>query len=474
MPLSPNTSMAITRGTSARTVSPTPSENNCQCFGWDNTATPMPKEAHEVTPTPQPARTSSPASVIEISMDDFPLSRPRPRPSPLWLNPALRASPPSLRPMRDNDDPFLAADTIRAVAASLSLPTMMDQTMAKALSSCRLAAGAGSLSKHLCTNSVGPASPAPYTAVAVTPLAAPAVVPAAAHCCPCCRTDHYPHCHGYCCPPLLPCLWLTADGLPPHGLYTLTPAGGFPTIVFSPEQLLHGIPVELIRMYDNVAHPKFFIAVSSGNANIPDHLAQTIVDNHIISSTSITLFPFPTTCLANVARDLIRTTIAANNEFTQFVQTHWDALGPQVSVGEASTTFLHLSRCVASSSLSMTPTPSHGASLLTPPPMTRGFCCRICPSIDHLTPLCPLPGIPGWLSPTPATIAVLEEASHQVAAKVWEQMHPNTFNDAGGSSLRPGNGHNQGSSSAKPRRDAKGKRGDFKGKGKHHEHNDYF
>jgi hypothetical protein len=132
-------------------------------------------------------------------------------------------------------------------------------------------------------------------------------------------------------------LWLTADGLPPRGSYTPTPAGGFPAIVSSPEQLLHGVPVELIRMYDEVAHPKFFIVVSGGNgavlrthglirdaigsfinidradftlgtlptaangtssslwlvADIPDHLAQAIVDNRIISSTSITIFPLP-------------------------------------------------------------------------------------------------------------------------------------------------------------------------------------
>ncbi|KAJ7912814.1 hypothetical protein B0H13DRAFT_2005964 [Mycena leptocephala] len=359
-------------------------------------------------------------------------------------------------------------------------------------------------------------------------------------------------------------LWLTADGLPPRGSYTPTPAGGFPAIVSSPEQLLHGVPVDLIRMYDEVAHPKFFIVVSGGNgavlrthglirdaiggfinidradftlgtpptaangtssslwlvADIPDHLAQAIVDNRIISSTSITLFPLPydlpiigfvgvfagftlpnTGAGANMARDLIRTTIAANNEIAQFVQTHRDALGPQVSAGEAWTTFL-ASVTVHGIVLLVNDTNTVAWRLFVDPPtngrefwgqlrrlfgklqimtalygtarLQRAFRCRICPSIDHPTPLCPLPTIPGWLGPTPATIAALEDASRQAAAKAREQMRPNTLNDAGGSSSRPGNGRNQGSSSAKPRGDAKGKRGDFKGKGKRRERDDYF
>jgi hypothetical protein len=322
--------------------------------------------------------------------------------------------------------------------------------------------------------------------------------------------------------------------------------------------------VELIRMYDEVAHPKFFIVVSGGNgavlrthglirdaigsfinidradftlgtlptaangtssplwlvADIPDHLAQAIVDNWIISSTSITIFPLlynlpiigfvgvfagftlPNTGAgAHMARDLICTAIVANNEITQFVQTHRDALGPQVSAGEVWTTFL-ASITVHGIVLLVNNTNTVAWHLFVDPPtnerefwgqlrrlfgklqvmtalygtarLQRAFRCRICPSIDHPTPLCPLPNIPGWLGPTPATIAALEEASCQAAAKAREQMHPNTLNDAGGSSSHPGNSRNQGSSSAKPRGDAKGKRGDFKGKGKRRERDDCF
>ncbi|KAJ7809435.1 hypothetical protein B0H13DRAFT_2385250 [Mycena leptocephala] len=326
-----------------------------------------------------------------------------------------------------------------------------------------------------------------------------------------------------------------------------TPAGGFPAIASLPEQLLHGIPAELIRMYDEVAHPKFFIVVSGGNgavlrthglihdaiggfinidradfilgtpptaangtslslwlvADIPDHLAQAIIDNRIISS--ITLFPLPynlpiigfvvvfagftlpnTGAGANMARDLIHTVIAANNEITQFVQTHWDALGPQVSAGEVWTTFL-ASVTVHGIVLLVNDTNTVAWRLFVDPPTNECYDGSLRHSTSparfplphlpiHRPPdsLCPLPNIPGWLGPTPTTIAALEDASRQAAAKAREQMRPNTLNDAGVSSSRPGNGHNQGSSSTKPRGDAKGKRGDFKGKGKRRERDDYF
>jgi hypothetical protein len=46
-------------------------------------------------------------------------------------------------------------------------------------------------------------------------------------------------------------------------------------------------------------------------------------------------FTLPNTGMgANTAWDLIGTTIEANNEIVQFVQTHRDAFGPQVSSGE--------------------------------------------------------------------------------------------------------------------------------------------
>ncbi|KAJ7894154.1 hypothetical protein B0H13DRAFT_2276515 [Mycena leptocephala] len=171
--------MAITRGTSARTASPTPSENSdmyyedsnnryaslspvpsqtADVIGWDSDATPAPGELNDDTPTPQLARASSPASVVEISPDEFP---PLPAPTPATITKARtkaskaskgkgkgKAAPVAAEaPTNDDDDPFLAAATAQAVAASLGLPTPMDHATAGASSSRRPAAGAGSPSK---------------------------------------------------------------------------------------------------------------------------------------------------------------------------------------------------------------------------------------------------------------------------------------------------------------------------------------
>ncbi|KAJ7703628.1 hypothetical protein B0H17DRAFT_1194133 [Mycena rosella] len=103
------------------------------------------------------------------------------------------------------------------------------------------------------------------------------------------------------------------------------------------------------------------------------------------------------------------------------------------------------------------------------------FRCHICPSINHPTPLCLLPDTPGWLGSTLATIAALEDLSHAAAAKAQEQMCLNTFATAGGSNSGVGKGRGQGGPNKKPHGDGKGKKGNnFKGKGKHCEHDDFF
>ncbi|KAJ6609112.1 hypothetical protein B0H10DRAFT_2226199 [Mycena sp. CBHHK59/15] len=148
--------MAIPRGTSARTASPTPSENSdmyygdfnrytslspvpsqtADMFGWDSNVTSAPGAHHDDTPTPQPARVPSPASVVEISRDKFPPLAPTPA---TMTKPRTKAGKASkgkgkakAAPVAaeehtsDNDDPFLAAATAHAIAASLGLPTPMD------------------------------------------------------------------------------------------------------------------------------------------------------------------------------------------------------------------------------------------------------------------------------------------------------------------------------------------------------------
>ncbi|KAJ7751854.1 hypothetical protein B0H14DRAFT_2635893 [Mycena olivaceomarginata] len=207
-------------------------------------------------------------------------------------------------------------------------------------------------------------------------------------------------------------------------------------------------------------------------------------------------FTLPNTVMgANTARDLIGTAVQGNNEISQFVQTHRDAFGPQVSSGEAWGMFLASITVhgivLISLGASMSPPTNncdswsqlrrlfsklrimmalHGTAQLQ-----RAFQCRICPAIDHPTPLCLLPDLPGWLGPTPATIATLEDASRAAASKAQEQMCLNAAEGASGSNSHSGAGRGQGSFDGKARRGGKAKRGgDFKGKGKHCEHDDFL
>ncbi|KAJ7793118.1 hypothetical protein B0H14DRAFT_2623194 [Mycena olivaceomarginata] len=286
----------------------------------------------------------------------------------------------------------------------------------------------------------------------------------------------------------------------------------------------HGLIREAIGSYLNIDPIAFTLGTpptaANGTspsvwlaANIPDHLAQAIIDAPILSSTSITLFAFPynmpivgfvgifsgftlpnTIDGANLARDLIRTAIRADNKIAQFVQTHRDVFGPQVSAGQAWETFLTSVSVISivlivndtntiAWRLHVTPLTSSRdhwsqlcclfgklhimTALFGMARLQRALWCRICPSIDHPTPLCLLPSLPGWLGPTPTTIATLKDASRAAASKAQDQMRPNPPAGAGGSNTHPGNGNGrgQGQSDTKPHKDGKGKKGgDFKGK----------
>ncbi|KAJ7209241.1 hypothetical protein GGX14DRAFT_632480 [Mycena pura] len=93
--------MAITRSSSVQSSSPTPSENSdlyykdfdgdtpspapsqtADAFGWESEGTPVPTDPREVTPTPQVARTPSPASVVEITAEEFLALSLSPAPAP--------------------------------------------------------------------------------------------------------------------------------------------------------------------------------------------------------------------------------------------------------------------------------------------------------------------------------------------------------------------------------------------------------
>ncbi|KAJ7203482.1 hypothetical protein B0H12DRAFT_1243765 [Mycena haematopus] len=615
--------------------SPAPSET-ADLFGWASDASAY-QDSRDVTPTPQPARASSPASVVEISPEEFP---PLAAPAPATVTKArakankgkgkAKTAPvvepaPEPAPTEVRNDPFLAADIARATAASLGLTISMGHSTEDASSSRRPAAGPGSPAKRLRSNTAGEAAPPPFTlapfataastaagAVVAAPpppvvgppvtaassspitspfltpvAAAPGVAPSVAHVAapPAVQVAAQAIAQTYAAaaapqvvvaavapvvaaaapaPDAPAPLWLTADGLPPRGSYTPTPVGGFPNIVYSPERLLQGVPTNLQEMYEEVAHPKFFLLVSGGNgavmkthglireaignfinidptaftlgtpptaadgtspviwlaAGIQDHLAQAIVDARILSTANITLFSLPYNMPvigfvgvfegftlpnsnegADLARDLLRSVISHSGEIAQFVQTHRDAFGSHVSAEQAWGIFLE-SIAVHGIVLVVNDTNTVAWRLYVSPPtanrdfwsqlrrlfgklqimtalhgtarLRRALHCHICPSIDHPTPLCPLPGLHQWLGPTPATIAALQNASRQAAAKAQEQIRANSFN-AGGSNSRFGDGRNQGPANGKPRRDGKGKRGgDFKGKGKRRERDEFF
>ncbi|KAJ7693071.1 hypothetical protein B0H17DRAFT_1132775 [Mycena rosella] len=563
-------------------VSIAPSET-ANAYGWDSDTSPAPFDSTNDTPTPAARQPSPAASIIEIPGSEFPpLATPTPTTTtkPRAKTSKAKGKKKAATVPVDDEDPFLAADIERAKAESLGL-TPSDHTTGGASSSRRPGAEPGSPPKCQRANTAGDTAPAPFgtatpaatstttdaaqaAAGTSTPVAttasppgtvpsgaattahsnvlttvvstAPAPTPAAPAPMPAPPAASTPPVAGEAyaaaaataaaaapanaAGAALPPMWLTADGLPPRGSYTPTPAGGFHTIIYSPEQLLHGVPPDLTRMYEDVAGHKFFIVVSGGNgavmrthglirqalgdrvnidptsftlgtpptapngtspalwliADIPPQLAQALIDDQVISSSNITLFPIPydmpvigyigvfagftlpnTHAGANAARDLLRTAIAANNEIAQFMQTHRDAFGPQVSAEEAWAAFL-ASIVVRGIVLLINDTNTVTWRLHVNPPtnvrdfwtqlrrlfgklnimtalygtarLQRAFRCHICPSIDHPTPLCPLPGTPGWLGPTHATITALEDVSRAAATRAQEMMRPATF-DAG-------------------------------------------
>ncbi|KAJ6547758.1 hypothetical protein DFH09DRAFT_1320727 [Mycena vulgaris] len=376
--------MAITRNSSARSSSPTPSENSDMYYdnfdntspspapsqtadpiGWESDGTPMPLDPRDATPTPA-MRPSSPGSVVEISREESP---------PLLAEtPATVVKPNATKAVKakkgkgkaevaetaaaeavahtnNADDPFLATDIARATTASLGIQTTTDNTTTGALSSRRLAAAPGSPSKRQHANTAGDAAPATFTPASAQPMISPlilapvlatVVVPATAADAPTptpatvsavaatavavapAAAAAVTRASDVAVPPtfaaavtvpvqpaaatapdqpaavdavLLP-MWLTADGNPPRGSYTPTPAGGFPATIYSPELLLQGVPADLIQMYEAVPFPKFFLLVSGGNGAVmrTHGLICDAIGNFInVDPTSLTLGTPPTT-----------------------------------------------------------------------------------------------------------------------------------------------------------------------------------
>ncbi|KAJ7682190.1 hypothetical protein DFH06DRAFT_1314411 [Mycena polygramma] len=208
--------MVTTRNNSARASSPTPSDSSdmywdvandrispspapsetADAYGWPSDAESVqgPMEthlrSHDSTPTPQTARPSSPASVVEVSGDDFPslvattpatVTKPRAKAGKAKGKGKAKAA--AVAPTAtEDDDPFLAADTAVAIAASLGLTTSQDHATEGASSSRRPAAAPGSPSKRLRSNTAGEAVPSPFSVqvIATAAAAQDVVSPAAA------------------------------------------------------------------------------------------------------------------------------------------------------------------------------------------------------------------------------------------------------------------------------------------------------
>ncbi|KAJ6614055.1 hypothetical protein B0H10DRAFT_2221658 [Mycena sp. CBHHK59/15] len=221
---------------------------------------------------------------------------------------------------RDAEDPFFIADLELATAASLAEQAAPVNATAGASSSHRPDTGPGSPPKRLHANTAGDAAPAPFAVGAAAQVATPAATPAqlvpasatfaqaviaaptaplaaAAPAQPPAAAPAQPVAAA-----ALPPMWLTADGLPPRGSYTPTPAGGFHAIIYSPELLLQGVPPDLIQMYDAVPFPKIFLVVSGGNGAVmrTHGLIRDAIGNYInIDPTGFTLGT-PDTLLAQL------------------------------------------------------------------------------------------------------------------------------------------------------------------------------
>ncbi|KAJ6630376.1 hypothetical protein B0H10DRAFT_2208040 [Mycena sp. CBHHK59/15] len=198
----PTSPMAITRFSSARSSSPTPSENSdmyyedfdhtspspvpsqtMDALGWESDDTPVPTDPRDVTPTPQAARASSPTSVVEISPEDFPMLQ-APAPATVTKPHAAKAAkakkgkekakatgtaaPDAATRTSDADDPLLAEDIARATAASLGLTMSLDDVTAGTSSSRHPAMVPGSPYKRQHANTAGDVAPAPFAPVAAT------------------------------------------------------------------------------------------------------------------------------------------------------------------------------------------------------------------------------------------------------------------------------------------------------------------
>ncbi|KAJ7808177.1 hypothetical protein B0H14DRAFT_3482576 [Mycena olivaceomarginata] len=557
----------------ARTPSPVGSESSDFYYDdpvFDSTFTSPPRAANEhnaydsdaseaastdahnaTTPTPQPTRAMSTASIVEITMDERPAT-PVPDAAPAKRGKAGKKNKGKKR-----------AAQAHAIAASLGHTTVLDHATGGTSSSSyrlpespskRIRTSPGGKHRSCCppghldgghtppappddpTRSPQPPrpqalhpAPLPTTplkpsllarpqpplspAVAAAPALAAAIpatlatavaVPApavAAHVTPAANIAQR-LANAAEAAPMGP-VWLTADQNPPRGSYTPTPPGGFPEVVYSSALLTQGMPPGLMQLYSDVPDPKFFVVPSATTstwtrrvstsvhtpnlrerpssvlwlvAGLPPHLAQAVLDRPALSSRPITLFtiPFSMPVIGFIGTFAIQ----ANGDINEFVRTHRDAFGPQVSADQAWHIFSN-SVAVEGMELLVNNTITVACSSVSPPPQTTTERATSALLLNHPTGLCPFPRLPGWLGPTPHTITALAEASRQAAAKAQELIRGNAAPGPSGSAHRAGGSGGRGNANTKDKKGRKdggnGKKGgDAKGKGRRHEHDDFF
>ncbi|KAJ7842589.1 hypothetical protein B0H13DRAFT_2365166 [Mycena leptocephala] len=319
--------MVHTRST--RDASPTPTNNSDHYYSDDPVfydedeyvqSLRSADSDRDFTPTPTPARSTSPASVVELTPEDFPALAAPAKEEKARRKPAAKkgkkcATTAELTANEEPDagadeakvnDPHLAADLALATATSLGLPTVLNYATKGASSSRRPAPAAGSPSKRARANTAGDTALSSSTAETRTqpssvttpthaqdgasPFLAPVTIAAAVP--PPAGASRTPPLETLLPslqlpPPPLPSLvllrmllwlrpwpqawlWQLAQfgrqrtEIPPRLLHP-NPPGGYGDIIYSPTRLWLGVPPDLRAQYGTVADPKFFLMVSGGN-----------------------------------------------------------------------------------------------------------------------------------------------------------------------------------------------------------------
>ncbi|KAJ7022147.1 hypothetical protein C8F04DRAFT_1098405 [Mycena alexandri] len=219
------------------------------------------------------------------------------------------------------------------------------------------------------------------------------------------------------------------------------------------------VPRELIRMgAANPANPRLPTPNVFGVTGIPPDLAAFLLNDRVLSVKQITLFlyalvpdtfsgflgnveglTFPNTPAgAQEAANMVTNTLSTTPAFIQLVMNHRDNIPAHWTIQQALTAILGSITVAPIELLSprgprvvwrvymMVTTTDPAAynairAAFAPILFITAFnntgrvradmFCRICESIDHPTPLCPFPDVPGWMGPTPASLAAAPAAT---------------------------------------------------------------